>query len=440
MIAPALAAALVVLAPFPGPALTEGPQLAGDRVAWSQTDCLEGCTLFSSQDTKRYEVRAVGPGGRATVFAKRLTSARSGPNFAVDHFDFLLSEQVLATVKRTFRGDEVEGESGRVRLRAGPPGAARRTLASCSELFFDTLTPVALEGSRIVFPPDPCEETPKLVLRDLASGATQPLPDPAERVSEVRLRGGFVAWIEPGRLVAHDLAAGTTRSAALPGLTALDVDTDGTVAAVAGDPEDPCAGGRLYRWAADAPAPAELALPVCASGVRIDRGRVVVLGRDGFFRTLQSVGPGGEVEDLVRFGRVIASGFDARDGRIAWTERDCGGGEAILTAPLIGAPLSAGSINCRARFRRGAVPVHGALARVRLSCPRGCAGELSLRHAGRREFALSSSEREVRVRLRLPARRRLARLGSLETVAKLVTRNRAGDRHARSRAVTLVAR
>jgi hypothetical protein len=47
---------------------------------------------------------------------------------------------------------------------------------------------------------------------------------------------------------------------------------------------------------------------------------------------------------------------------------------------------------------------------------------------------------EVRVRLSRRARERLQRRGSLQALAKIVTRNRAGDRHARSRAVTLVAR
>jgi hypothetical protein len=84
--------------------------------------------------------------------------------------------------------------------------------------------------------------------------------------------------------------------------------------------------------------------------------------------------------------------------------------------------------------------VRRGIATVRLRCPRGCGGELSLRHMGRRDFSLWRGETEVRVRLRPDARARLERRGSLEALAKIVTFNRAGDRSARGRAVTLVAR
>jgi hypothetical protein len=59
---------------------------------------------------------------------------------------------------------------------------------------------------------------------------------------------------------------------------------------------------------------------------------------------------------------------------------------------------------------------------------------------GRRDFSLLGGETDVRIRLRRDARVRLERRGSLEALAKIVTFNRAGDRLARGRAVTLVAR
>jgi hypothetical protein len=150
--------------------------------------------------------------------------------------------------------------------------------------------------------------------------------------------------------------------------------------------------------------------------------------------------PNGSVRDLVRLGRVRPGAFDFEGERLAWAARDCGGGQAIFTARLSEAPVSAGSINCRARFRSGLVPVRRGLATVGLTSPRGCGGELSLRHMGRRDFSLLRGEREVRIRLSRRARERLERRGSIEALAKLVTHNRAGDRLARSRAVTLVAR
>jgi hypothetical protein len=220
---------------------------------------------------------------------------------------------------------------------------------------------------------------------------------------------------------------------------ALDLDADGTVAAVSGRPGRPCSTGRLLRYSVAAPAPTDLG-PACATGVGIEDGRIVFLGWERFFRTLRALEPGGEARDLVRFGRVRPSAFDFDGERLAWAARDCGGGEAIFTGPLADAPFEAGSINCRARYGSQIVPVRRGVATVRLRCPRGCNGELSLRHMGRRDFSLLRGEREVRLRLRRDARARLARRGSLEALAKVVTFNRAGDRSARSRGVTLVAR
>jgi hypothetical protein len=125
---------------------------------------------------------------------------------------------------------------------------------------------------------------------------------------------------------------------------------------------------------------------------------------------------------------------------LAWAARDCGGGQAIFRARVGEGPLEARPIDCGVRFGAAVVPVRRGVARVRLRCPRGCGGELSLRHMGRRDFSLLRGEREVRVRLNARTRARLRRRGSLEALAKVVTHNRAGDRQARSRAVTLVAR
>jgi hypothetical protein len=228
-------------------------------------------------------------------------------------------------------------------------------------------------------------------------------------------------------------------SAPADGVRAFHLDTDGTVAAVTGRASRPCSTGRLLRYSVAAPGPSEIDVPVCATGVRIDAGQIVFIGWEGFRRTLRLVTPDGGTRDLVRFGRVRPGDFDAEGERLAWAARACSGGEAIFTGTLAQAPESAGSINCRARFRSGTVPVRRGVATVRLTCPRGCGGELRLRHMGAAHFSLLRREREVKVRLGPRARARLERRGSLAALAKLVTRNRAGDRAARSRAVTLFA-
>jgi hypothetical protein len=100
-----------------------------------------------------------------------------------------------------------------------------------------------------------------------------------------------------------------------------------------------------------------------------------------------------------------------------------------------------GSSDCRARFGPGVAAVRRGVATVRLRCPRGCYGDLTLRHMGWQSFfSLAPGETELRVRLRRPARRRLERHGVLEARAVLETYDRARDRRVRRRALRLVLR
>jgi hypothetical protein len=411
--------------------------VAGDRVLWSQERCLGHCS-WSDSDV-RYAIRSAGADGLArTLFRARLARGSSGgPNYVYDVFSFLASEQALVTLDTTFTGEAATGDSGRIVVRAGAPGPARPVLSSCSE--FGGAAPVALDGNRVAYDPDPCDAFPRLVIRDLGTGEAVALPEPAGGAL-LSLRGRFVAWIAGGQLVVHDLmTAAAAYSAPAAGVRALDLDADGTVAAVSGEERRPCASGRLLRYSPAAPGPVDLG-PACATGVAIDAGRIVYLGWERFFRTLRAVGPDGVAQDMVQFGRVQPGGFDFGGERLAWAARDCGGGEALFTASLAEAPVGAGSINCRARFGSGVVPVRRRIAAVRLRCPRGCAGEVSLRHMGRRQFSLLPGESEVRVRIRRDVNARLEVAGSLPALAKIVTFNRAGDRAARSRGVRLVAR
>jgi hypothetical protein len=438
------AAQLVTLRQHPGPSLAQGPVLVGEQTVWSEVGCLRGCGPLSFSGTDSlYEIRMAGGGETGTLFRARQVRASSGPSFIHRTFSFLASEAQLVTLASTSTGDEAEGEARRVVVRAGAPGTGRSVLVDCSAEYFGGEAPIALDGSRLAYDPDPCDGVPRLVVRDLVTGATTELPEPAGG-GLIDLRGRFAAWIaslggEP-RLVVHDLMAGTTAySAPSPGVTALDLDADGTVAAVSGMPRRPCATGRLLRYSVAAPAPADLG-PACATGVAIDAGRIFFLGWDGPARTLRALTPAGAVEDLVRFGRVRPGAFDVEGERLAWAARACTGDAAIFAGTMAEAPYDAGSINCRARLSPGAVPVRRGVATIRLTCPRGCAGELGLRHAARRQFSLMPGEREVRIRLWRRVRERLERRGSLEALAKAATFNRAGERRVDRRAVTLVAR
>jgi hypothetical protein len=407
------------------------------------------------------EIFGAGPDRRiARLFRPRTSRGGSGPDSFSESYPFLLSEQVLATMHETRTGAEADiAARGSAELRAGPPGGARELLLSCgSNAFaFGGSAPFALDGTRLAYDPDPCDGAGRLVVRDVSTGTTRALPEPAGG-AHLSLRGRFVAWVEgtgaAARLVVHDLdAEGPAYAAPAVDVRDLDLDSDGTVAAVTGRATDPCKTGRLVRYSAAAPMPVDLGVQACATGVRIDAGRIVFLGWEGFTRTLRVVHPGGAVEDLVRFGRVLSGGvgpagfvfppggFDFRGERIAWAARNCAGGQTIFTGVVDQAPQSAGSPDCRARFQPGLVPVGRSLATLRLVCPRGCAGELRVRHlAAPRGFSLLPGQSRVRLRLGRRARVRLGRRGSLEALAKMVTRNRAFDRAARLRQVTLVAR
>jgi hypothetical protein len=438
------AAQVVTLRQHPGPSLRHGPVLVGEQVMWSQEGCIRGCGALDFAGTDSlYEIRTAGDDAARTLFRAREIRASSGPRSFGRTFSFLASEGALVTQRLTSTSDETGDETSRWVMRAGAPGTPRPVLVSCWVDAYDREAPIALDGTRLAYDPDPCDEVPRLVVRDLGTGDMTALPEPAGG-RMLDLRGRFVAWTatvggEP-RLVVHDLEAGATAySAPNPGLTALDLDADGTVAAVSGRERRPCATGRLLRYSVAAPAPADLG-PACATEVAIDAGRVFFLGWDGPARTLRAVSPAGAVEDVVRFGRVRPGAFDVEGGRLAWAARACTGDAALFTGAVAEAPHDAGSVNCRARLRPGVVPVRRGVATVRLSCPRGCAGELSLRGAGRREFSLMPGEREVRIRLRRRARARLERRGSLEALARAETFNRAGERRVDRVGVTLVTR
>jgi hypothetical protein len=440
-------AQVATLREYPGPALTQGPVLTGDQVAWGQTTCVESCDPdFGYNNTDRYEIlSAAGETPARRLFRARIQHADSGPNFFHGWYWFRLSGVTLATVRRTYEGNEVLGESGAAELVAGPPAGPREQLFQCSVEYFSGIVPLALDGSRLIYDPDPCDEAAQLVLRDVATGETRELP-PSATGSELHLRGRFAAWIgaEAGsaRLVVYDLVAGTEAySAPVGDVRALDLDETGTAAVVTGQQRHPCTTGRLFRYSIATPSPTEIPTPVCSTGVQLGGGGgIVFVGWEGFTRTLRLATPEGRIDDLVRFGRVRSGDFDAEDGRFAWAVRDCGGGEAIFTGKLAEPPGTAGSLNCPARLGSGIVPVSRGRATLRLDCPRGCAGELSLRRIAKRNFALLRGESTVTLRLGRRARARLADRGSLTAIARLVWRNRAGDRLARSGAVMLVAR
>jgi hypothetical protein len=445
-IAAPAAAQVATLRPPPGPSLQGGPVLAGERVAWSQLRCVRACGSVEPGETGRYEVLREGPDGRRRLFSARTHHAASGPRNTSRRFSFLLSEQTLVTARSTSAVDEYGDEYGGVALRAGWWGAAGDLIAACSAPDFSGIANVALDGSRLAYDPEPCDGEDRLVVRDLATGALTRLPEPAGG-AHLRLRGRYAAWVEghgdTARLVVHDVVAGAgAYSTPAPGVQQIDLDADGTVAGVTGQGYGPCSPGRLTRWSAAQPGPEDLGVPACgAERVRIEDGVIFFVGWNAPAKTLRAHAPEGAVRDLVRYGRVLTHGFDVSGERLAWAVRQCDGGEAIFAGRVSAPPAAVGSSDCRARFRSGIATVRGGVATVRLRCPRGCWGDLALRHVGGNDFfSLRPGKTELRVRLRRRARLRLERRGVLEVHAVLATYDRAHDRQVRRRALRLVLR
>lgn len=439
------AAQVVTLRPWPGPSLEGGPGLVGERVVWSQSRCLGYCDPVYGGERGLYELLSAGPGGQVQrLFSARTSQTTGGAQSRSSGYWSLVSERILVVGRSVSgAGNGGEDEYGGVAIWAGPPRGERELLARCSALGASGFTPVALDGARLAYDPRPCDDQRQLVVRDFATGAVSELPVPAGG-GNLRLRGRYAAWTdgyaETARVVVHDLAAGIEVSARVPHVQGIDLDADGTVAAVSGRVRRMCSTGRLYRWPAGEPVPVELGLPACASaGVRIEDGVIVFMGWEGRARSLRALSPDGAVRDLVRFKRVAAAGFDVTGERLVWAARDCAGGEAIFTRRMSSPPADMGSIDCGARFRTGVVTVRRGMATARLHCPRGCSGDLVLRHMGWRGFSLRPGETVVRVRLRRRVRRRLERRGALDAQAVLETYDRARGKHVRRRAVTLVA-
>jgi hypothetical protein len=436
---------VVTLGAAPSPSLQAGPVLAGERVAWSQWRCVGYCDPVGAEEEGPYEILSAAPGERTRrLFRGRTSQSGEGSSSFSNRFWFLLSEQSLVTVRSESSYQEGWGEYGEVALWAGSPGLGSDLLVACSASDFSGSMWTALDGSRVAYDPEPCDGSRQLIVRDLATESVTRLSEPAGGPF-LRLRERYAAWVdgyaESARVVVRDLVEGTETIAPVPHVQTIDLDSDGTVVALSGNVRRPCSSGRLLRWSVARPAPEELAVPACATArVRIEDSLIVYLGWDGRTRTLRSLSPDGQVRDLVRFNRVAPFDFDVSPKRLAWAARECDGGEAIFAVALSAPPFGMGSSDCPARFGPGDVAVRRGVASVSLRCPRGCYGDLTLRHMGHRSFfSLRPGKTELRVRLRRRVRARLEQRGVLEAHAVLETYDRARDRHVRRRTVRLVA-
>jgi hypothetical protein len=452
--APAAATAAQRVSTARGP-LAAPPELVGAKVAWQEQRCLTGCGAIECNGSQAYALR-LGEVGRKprTLFTRTLTCSASGPNGFYQSAAAAVSATRLAIGTSSTTSAEAEADPSPVkpRLRAGPLGGPLAELYNCStESSTYGSFEFVLDGDALAYDSDPCGESRRYVVRDLATGSDHPVPQPAlSSVYSPRLAGRYFAFLRsPFTLVVYDWMAGTEAyKLVLPPNQypqSLDVQPDGKVAVLTRNPDEStntCSSERLSWLSPAEPRLHELPALPCQTGVRLGADSVVFEAGLPGRRSLEAVGlGGGPPRALARFGAVRSSGFDSDGSRAAYALRTCGGGQAIYLQSLSDKAFSAGSKSCPTSVSTRVHSSHGT-AKVTLNCPRACTGAARLSR-GRAHLTSSKafgSERRghkvLPLKLTRSARALLRRHGSVAVkVSVTVT-----DRDQRTRTVSRRAR
>jgi hypothetical protein len=228
---PALVSVLALLALVPaavtaaqrvstarGP-LAAPPELVGAKVAWQEQRCLTGCADTIECNRSRAYALRLGSVGRAprTLFTRTLRCSTSGPNSFNQAAAAAVSSTRLVVGTSSSASAEAEADPSPVstRLRAGPLGGPLAELYSCStESSTYGSFEFSLDGDALAFDSDPCGESGRYVVRDLAAGSDHPVPQPAlSSVYSPRLSGRYFAFLRsPFTLVVYDWMAGRRRT------------------------------------------------------------------------------------------------------------------------------------------------------------------------------------------------------------------------------------
>jgi hypothetical protein len=341
-VAPAEARVLQVVTP--ANQLAEGPLLAGARVAWEENRCAApGRCGFEA--ATRYRIRAAGPGGVKTLSEGRIRSLPGGSNSLFETVSFDLSQRRFVLAWSLFgtnsEQDYWEGGlliGGRVptRLRHVPGGRCRAERQAVEH-------PFALAGSLLAYDQDPCDDHPRLVLRDDAARVVRrfDLAPPSGSLDDIAVAGRWVATAHGGQLQVHDVGSTLrTFSAPLPPgtLHSIDVAKDGRVAVTVGADR---LGGRTCHpsrlWIRDPGGTSlELQRPRPCWDARLSRDGVVYLRGGRRPTRLELLSPGGSMRVIAEFGsRRVRETFDAQHMRAAFAIR-CGGRARIRVVSLGG--------------------------------------------------------------------------------------------------------
>ena len=317
---PAAADARRVAVTQPTGQLAQGPTLAGDRIAWAEEGCRGGCDPTADVFPDRYRVYWSGSGRRERVARSDGLRTRFGDETSTaESVSFGVSSNRVTLLRSRFDrgpGDLLRETAG---LQLGFLGQARESVFSCEGgepgLTEGERPPLEMDEATLAYDAASCGRPSRLAIRDLASNTTRFAAQPAgSRLELIRTSGPYVVVlrrlpsVETRELAVYLSATGTEayRAPAPGGLVAEDIDVqeDGTVALVARGREDECDGGVLSWYSVAQPTEHRLPAKPCPNGVRIARGRAVIFAQtdeDGG-QELSSVDLAGETRTLVRLG------------------------------------------------------------------------------------------------------------------------------------------
>lgn len=312
-------------------------------------------------DHDEYTVtRVAGDGTAATSFRALagLSSNHDGEFSVEDSFAFAASAQRLALVHHAV------GESGCCANDAsvfwsGPLSGPLERFAECADT--GSAGVIAVDATRVAYAAG-C--TGGVRVREAAGG-----PDVViaakESPNAIRLRGDHLAFAAGDLIPVADRRTGATRFTSAPAGD-FDVQSDGTLVT--------CRKGTV-AWASPAePADHVVGTGGCAN-VRISGGRILyVAGPARAIRMVDLAGTGTELLPPLAGLR----GLDFDGARAVFTADSCTG-TGIFELPLTSASTPpALSTACSIKLPGGRLKPRKFKVRVRVSCPQGCVGELTL--------------------------------------------------------------
>jgi hypothetical protein len=336
LVAPAEARVLQVVTP--ANQLAEGPLLAGARVAWEENRCASpgGCGFEAAT---RYRIRAAGPGGMRTLSEGRIRSLPGGSNSFFSSVSFELSTSRFVLIRSEF-GTQSEQDFAEERIFAGArDGSGLTRLMRCRAEQQTVVNPVALDGDRVAFDPNPCDNKPVVEIRAPGSSSTVAFLPATGALMDIALAGRYLASVHGGQVQLHDTRNGTELfSAPLPPgiLHGIDVASDGRLAVSVGSERSgrrSCWPSRLYMRPAGATALALQPGRPCWDA-RLVRGGLAYLAGERRPLRLELQTSAGARRTIVAFGaRRARESFDAQSSRGAVAVR-CGGRARIRVVSL----------------------------------------------------------------------------------------------------------